>query len=123
MAMWLPALDVLGARQGFKVVAFVKFSCSPYDVLTAIKEVGGEYTQCQEFRAWTLRQLDQLEPVAILAGARGLAAGLAPTSVEERVPEWEVGRRSAVTELKTHAPLVKLVADIAEQEWEPLPTA
>ena len=104
---------------GFKVVAFLKYSCAPYDVLIAIEEVGGDYTECEEFRAWTIGQLDQLEPVAILAGARGLAGGLATTSFEERVPEWEAGVRSAVTELKTHAPVVKLVADITEQARDP----
>jgi hypothetical protein len=119
MGMWLPALDVLGERQGFKVVAFVKYSCVPYDVQTTIKEVGGDYTQCEEFRAWTIRQLDQLEPIAILAGARGLAGGLASAPVAERVREWETGVRSSVAELKTHAPVVKLVADITEQEREP----
>jgi peptidoglycan/LPS O-acetylase OafA/YrhL len=120
VAMWLPALEVLGARQGFKVVAFVKFSCPPYDVPMAIKEVGGDYTECEEFRTWTLRQLDQLEPVAILTGARGLAAGLAAsTPLEQRIPEWEAGVRSAVAELKTHAPVVKLLADVSEQAQDP----
>ncbi len=119
MAMWLPALEVLGAREGFKVIAFVKYSCAPYDVLTAIEEVGGDYTQCEDFRDWTIQQLERLQPVAILAGARGLAGGLATTSFEERVPEWETGVRSAVTELKTLAPAVKLVADITEQARDP----
>jgi peptidoglycan/LPS O-acetylase OafA/YrhL len=119
MAMWLPALEALGAREGFKVIAFVKYSCAPYDVLTAIEEVGGDYTQCEAFRDWTIEQLDRLEPIAILAGARGLAGGLATTSFEERVPEWEAGVRSAVAELKTLAPVVKLVADITEQAREP----
>ena len=60
--MWLPALDRIGQRAGFRVVPIIKFGCSPVDIPLYDRDVGGFNGQCEEWRDWALDQVRALHP-------------------------------------------------------------
>jgi hypothetical protein len=120
IGQWLAALDILGRRQGFRVIPLIKLSCSPYDVRMAIEEVGGEYTQCTGFRRWARRQIARWRPAAVVLAARVLAAGSDKTSLGKRAKEWTRGVESGVRRLlRNGAHSVKVLSDLPEVAEDP----
>jgi len=120
IGQWLPTLDILGERRGFKVIPLIKLSCAPYDVQHSIAEVDGDYTQCDDFRSWAVRRIARWQPVAVVLAARVLAAGSDETSVEERAADWEQGVETGVRRLlRNGARSVRVLSDLPEVDQDP----
>jgi hypothetical protein len=120
MGQWLAALDILGERRGFKVIPLIKLSCAPYDVKHAIEEVGGEFTQCTDFRRWARRRIADWRPAAVVLSARVLASGSDDTTLAERAEDWERGVESGVRRLlRIGAQSVRVLSDIPEVGQDP----
>jgi hypothetical protein len=98
---WLPALDAIGRRAGYRVLPLVKFGCAPYDV--DLLYDGRPWTECQEFRDWAVRQVAALHPDVVVVGGRGLQLGMTAPA-DQRAGVWSAG---VDTMLRALAPLTR----------------
>lgn len=119
MGMWLSSLDFLGKRDGFRVVTYVKYSCSPYDVPIEIIEAGHNYSECDSFRSWARSQVQRMQPVLVLLSSRGLAGGRSTDTLESRVPVWREGVAGTVEWYRSRGMVVKVLADVPVLTQEP----
>jgi hypothetical protein len=117
MGMWLPALDEIGRTDGFKVVPYVKWACTSFDLPTGSGRKSGP-TSCDEFRSWTLSQLQALEPDIILLGGRALPPNL-DADPDELVGVWDAGVRSTVKAMSKLAPDVRIMGDVPGTDTDP----
>lgn len=68
-AMWLPALNIIGKENNFRVALFAKMACGAYSVDQG--NGGTEFPTCDRFREFTKEKVAELEPEAVMLGARG----------------------------------------------------
>jgi peptidoglycan/LPS O-acetylase OafA/YrhL len=115
-AMWLPALDQLGAVNGFRVVPLVKVGCGPFDVKQWHRK--SRFPDCPPYRIWARQQIAKLHPDVILVGYRGLL-GLRPGAGETKGRMWSEGVSSGVRRLTKLAPKVVVMSDVATLDFRP----
>ncbi|KQY62597.1 MULTISPECIES: acyltransferase family protein [unclassified Nocardioides] len=111
--MWMPALDAMGRKQGFKVIPLIKVGCAPYDVPQSNK--GEAFPSCPEFRDWARGQIEQIQPDGIVLAHRGMLFMDSSTPEED----WESGVRETVEDLSSITPNIKVLGDIPKIPWEP----
>ncbi|HEV8499686.1 MAG TPA: SGNH hydrolase domain-containing protein, partial [Gemmatimonadaceae bacterium] len=64
---WLPAVDRIGKRRGWKVVVMVKPACPVADVPELVNgRLKRRYTECTEWRRAMLRRIVALRPQAVI---------------------------------------------------------
>ena len=64
---WLPAVDRIGKRRGWKVVVMVKPACPVADVPELVNgRLKRQYTECTEWRRAMLRRIVALRPQAVI---------------------------------------------------------
>jgi len=61
-AMWIPALDVIGDRYGWRVIQLTKPGCQAADFPRYSTTLLREYTECAEFREWALTKIEEIQP-------------------------------------------------------------
>ncbi|WP_019877469.1 SGNH hydrolase domain-containing protein [Sporichthya polymorpha] len=101
MAQWLPALERLAPRHGWRIVTYTKSNCVPADLLTTLS--GNPYTSC---RQWVRKVLNRLtgpdRPDLVLTTHRHSASGVGPLDEQRRavrdalVATWSRLRDSGV---------------------------
>jgi peptidoglycan/LPS O-acetylase OafA/YrhL len=111
MGMWLPALDELGKRQGFRVVVLVKFGCPLYDVPILLR--GDPYPSCRKFRDWARAELTRLDPDVVVMAAFGLRNG----STDPQV--WAAAVRGEVDRVQEPGAEVIVLSDVTELGQDP----
>ena len=116
MGMWLPALDAVGQTDGFRVVPFVKWACPSIDVPTTTGR--GEPGSCEEFREWTLEQVEELDPDVIILSNRVLPPNL-DAAESDIISVWEEGLRSTLATVSEIAPEVRVFGDVPRVEMDP----
>ncbi len=116
--MWLPALDQVGQRAGFRVVPIIKFGCSPVDIPLYDRDMGGFYDQCEEWRDWALDQVRALDPEAVVVGSATQTVYSFLAEDHETVLDaaaamdaWQAGVSRLVRELTTTADQVRFLGD------------
>ena len=64
-AQWLPALDLIGKKRGFKIVSLTKSACPSSEV---IKELSSQYDvdDCQTFRDNSIARIKKIQPLAVI---------------------------------------------------------
>jgi hypothetical protein len=92
-AQWLPAFDLIGKRQGIKIVSLTKSSCPSAEV---IKELTAQYDveDCQEFRDSSIARIKTIQPLAVVLA--GMQPFYAPYSTESALPWWLAGEAKAL---------------------------
>jgi peptidoglycan/LPS O-acetylase OafA/YrhL len=113
--MWLPALDLLGRTQHFRVLPLVKSSCAPFDVPQGLGK--RDYGSCTAFHRWALARMAVLHPDTVVVGYRGLNQVRARDGMTvERT--WQQGVASTARRLTAITPDVLVIGDIPQR---PLP--
>jgi peptidoglycan/LPS O-acetylase OafA/YrhL len=115
-AMWLSALDEVGARAGYRVIPLVKVGCGPFDVEQWHR--GAPFPECPPYRKWALNQIKKIDPDVILLGYRGLLA-VHPAPGQTKGEAWSAGVSSSVRRLTGLAPEVVVMSDVANLEFRP----
>lgn len=59
---FFPALERVAKERRWRLLAFNKAGCPPYDTLVYNPEVGGEYHECREWQARVLKRLEEERP-------------------------------------------------------------
>jgi peptidoglycan/LPS O-acetylase OafA/YrhL len=120
---WLPAIDAIGERRGWRVINATKSACSPIDVRTWNPSFEREYVECE---AWRESLFDQLRGTArldavILARSQGQGGGVLDGSgnrLERRdiAQVWAEGAARTFNDLQTVTDKVVVLRDTP---WAP----
>ena len=92
---WLPALDLLGKRLHWKVVAWTKAACPIADVTVYNDTLGREFTECEEWRQLTAERIENLSPDKVIVSQSDAVIGDQVTDVD-----WADGTAQAVARLR-----------------------
>ena len=114
--MWLPPLDLLGRRDGFRVIPLIKLGCAPFDVEQL--HGGAPLPACPPFRTWALERMRQLHPDVVVVAYRGLLE-VVPPSGESTEEAWRSGARTSLREIAKLAPRVEVISDITSLDFSP----
>jgi hypothetical protein len=96
-AQWFPALDLIGKKQGIKIVSLTKSACPSAEV---IKELSSQYdvADCQAFRDSSVARIKQIKPLAVILA--GMQPFTAPYSDESAKSWWLAGERKVFNRIK-----------------------
>jgi len=114
--MWLPALDLLGRRDGFRVIPLIKLGCGPFDVEQL--HLGGPLPSCAPFRDWALTRMQRMKPDAVVLAYRGLLE-VVPAPGLSSSETWRAGARTTLGELTKVTPRVVVISDITSLDFSP----
>ncbi|MCD4534167.1 acyltransferase [Nocardioides sp. cx-169] len=70
---WSPAFDELGSAEGFRAFQFVYSGCSATQAVQAERETERPWEECQDFKAWTLEALEDLQPDLIVVATSAVS--------------------------------------------------
>jgi peptidoglycan/LPS O-acetylase OafA/YrhL len=114
---WIPALDVLAEKYGYKAYYLVRVGCPGADVTPWLK-VGGPSTSCERFQDWAVDQVQKLEPAVTIIGSesssnRGYVDdhGDLVDDPDETRAMFEDGMERSVTRLGAHSGRVIYIGD------------
>ena len=75
MQQWQPAFGIAGADTGWRVVNWTKSACPPAELTVFNTTLKRDYTECNTWRALTLKRIAALHPdVVVVTGSEDLAA-------------------------------------------------
>lgn len=84
MQQWQPTFTQAGVYAHWRVVNWTKSGCPPQELTTFNAQLNRPYTECDTWRALTLRRIAALRPtVVIVAGADDEAPNVSPTAYAE----------------------------------------
>lgn len=96
-AQWLPALDIIGRENGFKILSLTKSACPSAEV---IKELSSQYqvADCQAFRDSSVERISKVKPIAVIM--TGMQPFTAPNSTVSSRNWWLTGEARAFARVK-----------------------
>lgn len=117
-AQWLPVLDIVARRQGYRLHAWTKSSCPSAAVSIWNQMAKGPYRQCDEWREKVLQRIDALAPrVVILSNliedARVVApdGGSRPIRGRDAQFAYQQGLERSITRLRASGAAVVVIRD------------
>lgn len=135
-AQWLPALDIVGRKNGFRIISLTKSACPSAEV---IKELSSQYqiADCQAFRDSSVNRIAKERPMAVIM--TGMQPFTAPNSTMSSRNWWLTGEAKALARVEkftdfpiylTDTPLPRVdiptcLADMARDECDtsrPIPS-
>lgn len=116
VAQWVPGFDVIGKQTGWKVVLYWKPSCPVAEFDVYSERLKRAYTECDEFRDYVLKQLDETHPDMVLISSqyrntRFVNNGKPTKTGLETV--WDVGLDEMLAKLKPLTDQLVVIGDIA----------
>ena len=108
---WFPALDNLANQQGDALVVMTKATCPPIDIEVYSPDLGGWYTQCDQWKQAELARMATLHPAVVILGF-SREYGIADDHVVVDGPAWISGLKQMITTIqKTTGARVVLMGD------------
>lgn len=107
--MLLPALDLVGTSNGFRVIGLVKLGCAPYAVDQWA--FGERYVACDEFRDWARDRIREIAPDVLVLGARGMWA-IHTVDGEPDQQAWSRGVETTLDQVVAEAGKVVVVSGV-----------
>ncbi len=65
-AMWIPAFDVIGKQEHWRVAQLTKPGCPVPDYKVFSRTLNREYTECDKFRDFALEKIQQIQPDLVI---------------------------------------------------------
>jgi peptidoglycan/LPS O-acetylase OafA/YrhL len=117
-AMWIPAFDQIGAAADWRVVQLTKPGCIVPDFPNYSNALGREYTECSEYRAFALDQIEQIQPdLVIVDSARKgviLSDNGEPNTDDGAInAAWEDGLDRTLSQIRPNTDRLVVLGDIA----------
>jgi hypothetical protein len=113
-AMWLPALNLIGAAHKWKVILLWKGDCGSADLSYWLPPQNRAYPECGKWHKWATSEINKLDPkvvflgsdVQAISGIGGQAAGHFAPSV------WQGGISKTLKELTSAGTTKVVMGDI-----------
>jgi hypothetical protein len=64
--MWAKGLDLIGKRQGWRIVVLGKDNCGPAALTYYQYQLGRDLTECDTWQKWRMDQINTIKPAAVL---------------------------------------------------------
>jgi hypothetical protein len=124
MLMWLTAVELIAQRTGYQLIPITKLGCSPYEVVAWKSDRHAEYTECNKWRPWALRQIKRLHPDLVIVGSASVLESMDVSTgrllpADQARPVWRAGARSLARRLIAITPQVRFLQDINRLPWDP----
>ena len=114
--MWSPGFDLVAREAGVRVMPLIKFGCTPIDITILRVDVDRPYDECAAWRAWSLDQIERLDPAAVVVGTHTHFQALGSDGqVIEGAPRdaaWREGVRSTAESLAARVDEVRILGDL-----------
>lgn len=116
-AMWLPALDWVGLKLGFRLVVLWRPGCPAADVTVRNPSTHSVDTGCNAFRSASLQIIEQLAPALVLTADRttdvlGADGEVIPTAT------WRKGLETTLAALVHRSLHVAVIGDVSSLSTE-----
>lgn len=105
-AQWLPALDKIFTARGWQVLAIAKSACPMVDATYIAAPLRRDYTECNKWRAATIRQVVALHPDVVV-----LSESVTYPFTRK---QWEGGTRNVLRALAPHVGRIYLMRPTPE---------
>ncbi len=115
-AMWIPAFDLIGKANDWKVIQLNKPGCIAPDFPTFSNVLGREYTECIEYRAWAMDKIAEIQPdlVVITSAYDGSLRSTGDEGTSDGVDQaWEEGLGKTIDAISPNAGRVVVLGDQA----------
>jgi hypothetical protein len=115
-AMWIPALDLIGKTEGWRIVQLTKPACQVADFPVYSNNLKREYTECAEYRSFALAQLESIKPDLVLIASSFKDAQIAvdgkpsESGVEDA---WDQGLATMLDRIKPMTKRIVLIGEMA----------
>ena len=96
---WFPAIDNLANQQGDALVVMTKATCPPIDIEVYSPDLGGWYTQCDQWKQAELARMATLRPAVVILGF-SREYGIADDHVVVDGPAWISGLKEMITTIQ-----------------------
>ncbi|MCY7396127.1 MAG: acyltransferase [Nocardioides sp.] len=122
---WIPALDTLSQRYGYRAYFLVREGCPGADVTPWLANGTGPSTACAEFQDWAVEQVEELDPAVVLVGSEANQGGLADddgelvTQTDEVAALFQQGMVRQIDRLQPLAERVVVIGDPPALEFNP----
>lgn len=116
---WLPAMDLLGRRDGFRVVPLIKLACPPFDV-PVVDGAGADFWQCTAFRGWSSAYIEEARPELIVVSSEATSYRLRPDSGYNLAETWATGVENTLARLRRSGAPVVVLADTPDLAFDPV---
>ena len=116
---WIPAIDLLGHDQRWRVLPLIKLGCSPFDV-PSVDGGGANYWQCEEFRAWAAEYITRARPELVIVGSEATSYRLRPAAGLTLEQTWSSGVTGLLERLRGQGARVVVLADTPDFAFDPV---
>ena len=121
---WIPAIDALAKRYGYRAYYLVREGCPAADV-TPWRKTGGPSNGCEEFQDWAVSQVARLEPAVTILGTqsdtnRGFVddSGTHVTDDADTLAMFEAGMQRSVERLSAHSGRTVFIGDPPANDFQ-----
>jgi hypothetical protein len=122
---WIPALEELGERYGYRAYFLVREGCPSSDVTPWLNNDTGPAVLCEAFQDWAVEQVEEMRPDVVVLGSQANPNGFEGpdgehvTDLDELVAMYGAGMTSEVERLAPHAGRVVLIGDPPDLTFDP----
>jgi hypothetical protein len=122
---WIPALEKLAKRFGYRAYFLVRAGCPASDVTPWLVNDTGPVVDCEEFQDWAVDQVEEMQPDIVVLGSQANPQGFEGpdgehvTDLDELVEMYGAGMTSEVEKLKPHTDRVVLIGDPPDLTFDP----
>jgi peptidoglycan/LPS O-acetylase OafA/YrhL len=127
---WLPALERVATANDWRVVTFIKASCSPADIQNVDWLLGRRFYECEQWRESALGMLAELNPDMVVvsakqwylsgdAGAMPVTATAWRAGMQRTLGRLTAGGRAVIYVRDTPIPGFNIPECLSRQAWQP----
>ena len=122
---WIPALDVLSERHGWKAYYLVRQGCPAADVTPLFEDGSGPNKHCESFQDWAVRQLEDLRPDVVLMASDANPAGFVDdegelvTDIDGMLPLLGEGMERQIARVRPLTDRIVMIGDPPALQFSP----
>lgn len=120
---WIPALEEIAERAGWRTYYLVKSACTPARVQTVRAGTDRTWEECSEFNAWAADQVARLAPdLVVVSGSappQVMVDGKATNDRDVIIEEMRRGWAELLDETTPRAGRTAVLADVPRRRTEP----
>jgi hypothetical protein len=116
--MWIPAFDVIGKQEHWRVAQLTKPACPVADYVVFTRAKKREYTECAAFRKFALEQIAEIQPDLVLLASSFRSGpvfvdGEGVNDPEIKEPIWDKGLGEMIDRIMPSTKRIIVIGEMA----------